>query len=205
MKQQKLKRKVNPIEKKTDIWFSKNSEKNRTKAEKIAKLFNADEFGNFVGEGSVSEIYWFSKNNKLYSIKINKHRKPYNDFEIKYLNKLSKLELIPKIYEIGPDYIIYDYIDAYSLTELINKTSSIEKFEINKKIQNLIEFYHDSGIPHGDLHTDNILIDSNKNVIFIDPFLPTDLIEFRNNYNSLIKYDLKQISNFKKGIYNDES
>lgn len=144
----------------------------------------------YINKGAESEVY----GNKKLVVKVYLYDK-FSKFPI-YADRfliLSDAKLIPKIYEIGDDYIIMDRIYGKPLTtKLLNTLSIKQKENIYGQIEKLIKKYHDVGLIHGDLENyQNILVDNKLKVHFIDPVaLPIN----RDNLD-YDKYVLKKIKN----------
>jgi tRNA A-37 threonylcarbamoyl transferase component Bud32 len=68
-------------------------------------------------------------------------------------------------------YCTMEYIDGLTLHEYLKSNPSLplnEKYDIASKIFNGLRICHEHGIFHGDLHTQNIMIDKEKKVRIID-------------------------------------
>lgn len=100
------------------------------------------------------------------------------------LSELSELHLIPKIYLIHNNYYIQEYIDSISLRNYLKleKPSKKEKEVLFSKILRVFNIWHSLGYGHGDINSNNIVIDSYNNPHFIDPFVNPD-------YNKLYYLD----------------
>lgn len=157
-------------------------------AKKILTKFKPSKI-KFISKGEEGKVYYFIvKNSKhlqdgKYILKIFKMQKLKNNRKsnlikdlcsINYLKNLSKLNLIPKIYFINRNYIIMEYVNAKSLSNITNNIFKIKKLdkkflsEILNKIENELKIWWKLNLAHGDLHEDNILV-SNKRVYLIDP------------------------------------
>lgn len=159
----------------------KHCRKNPISEEIIKRLLhNANGYYKFLGKGSEGESYYFIIENKLnihgvilnpgeYVIKILFN--PLKDREIKYLKILSEKKLIPKHYVFTNFFIIKDYVEGLPLKYWMRNYTSEYRRLIFEKIKNLITKWHALGFAHGDLNPnhDNILVDKNFNVHFIDP------------------------------------
>lgn len=165
--------------------------KNPQKENLVRILLNNSDDYQFLGEGSEGEVYYFMLGEPL---KLNKDIleegeyviKIYFDTElsenqIKYLQKLSNFNLIPKIFSISRNYIISQFINADSFSRVIKNSRrwSSERKLVYENIKNLISKWHSLGYAHEDLNPDNenILIDKKLNVYFIDPSINKETIK----------------------------
>ena len=88
------------------------------------------------------------------------HKKTISQRELEFFQKLSELELAPKILDIqhrGQYYIVKCQKYPMTLMEYYDENDSIEPFE--NKLLNLVNELHKHHILHGDLHANNIVID----------------------------------------------
>lgn len=111
------------------------------------------------------------------------------NIQVEFLEKVSQLNLIPKIYTINKDYfnsiIIMDYFEGIDLEKLQenlnwrywNEKKTDKDFAFRKYLWDQIvneyskwEFYK---IKHNDLNFKNILVSKTGKVIFIDPLIHT--------------------------------
>jgi predicted Ser/Thr protein kinase len=151
----------------------------------------------FIGEGSYGEVYYFElKQNKIFQNVILKPGnyiiKVFKRFtsteEIKYLEKLSKYGLIPKIFIINKKFSIMKYIESKTFLEFEennrhNKNLMKKLFE---NVINMLQKWHELGYSHGDLDRRNILVSNNYKIYFIDPDFKNSEEEFESD-NELIK------------------
>jgi RIO-like serine/threonine protein kinase len=90
----------------------------------------------------------------------------YNQFQTLY-------QTLPRIHSIENNVIQMDYINGKPFAELVYdervSQSYLDKlsYEINKSILYFLDF--DYNICHDDINFNNIIIDENENVYFIDP------------------------------------
>lgn len=133
----------------------------------------------YLAEGDHAEIFKFTLKNLLrienillkpgtYILKLQKEFK-FSPKERTYFNKLSKLKLIPHIYIIEKDFIIMDYVKGKTLLELVETLPPGRLSSLFLKIGKTLNKWHDLNYSHGDMHIKNIMIDSNGEVILIDP------------------------------------
>lgn len=170
-------------------------------AKTLFQNIDVDNF-KYLSEGKKGDVYYFEVNNNTvfyptdfiyrgvnfaffnkkfkiapgpYVLKVKKDTYVKNSIkEINHLKKLSKLGLIPRIIYIDKWIIIMRYIDAKPLSKIICKLSNSEFREILLKTEAMVEKWQHFGQVHGDLHEDNILVDDNSNIYFIDPSFTTD-------------------------------
>jgi len=135
----------------------------------------------YLAEGAYGETYFFTldKNKRIkdvllfpgdYVLKIFLY--PYDidsfidhsDKYIKHLKLLSNKGLIPKIYYIDRHMIIMDYIDGKTLENITLSDPIISKMWI------MLNKWHSYGFYHGDIKEENIMINKNGEIWFIDPF-----------------------------------
>ena len=159
----------------------------------------------YLAEGDYAEIYKFAidKNEEIenvilkkgtYVIKFLKIGEVFNDQDISYLKKLSKLKVIPRIYVITKKYMIMDFIKADTLRYRLDRMEHPgKKLRLIMNLQRMIDRLHDKGIAHGDLHFENVLIDENDDLYLIDP------VTNSKNFDD----DLKRFDNYRR-IYLDE-
>lgn len=148
----------------------------------------------FKEQGKKSKIYEIYIDNKKYLIKY--FNKKIDNNEIEYLLKLSNNNLIPKIYNINFNYIIMDYIEGFTLEEILQNFITGEYAQVLiSKIKNVWKNWiiHSNG--HGDLHLSNIIITKSNDVIFIDPL--TKGAKFK-----LYSWDADDLSKIEKAILN---
>lgn len=139
-------------------------------------------FQNLYDKGREAETYYFRTYinsiilGKLlipgkYVLKIYRPKYKLQEALQKYLLKLSKHKLIPKIHIINQDFIIMDYFDGLRLETIIySRLVSRKDFDIIfENIKKLLEKYRSLKFRHNDFHYENILVDKNLNVMFIDP------------------------------------
>jgi|SRR3989338_1640498 len=75
---------------------------------------------------------------------------------------------VPKIYVVDGDEIAMEKIEAERLSEKYKKLSENERIAIIEQVKSKLEILNKNDVYHGDLHTDNILIDKNNQVWLID-------------------------------------
>ena len=78
--------------------------------------------------------------------------------------------LIPKLYGTTNNNIIIEYISGSTLLLLINKCelNDNDKISIIFQIMIIIKYFHDNNMILRDLKPNNIMVDHNKTVVFID-------------------------------------
>lgn len=126
--------------------------------------------------------YYFllNKPNKIENINLPKgeyiihiSNKKYESAYIKKLQILSLYELVPQIFIIGENYIIYKFLRKYMILEnyknhkyfdFIDQKRSI----LNTIIKNLTK-WHTIGYGHNKISLQNILIKSDTEILFINP------------------------------------
>lgn len=144
----------------------------------------------YLAEGNYAEVYKFSIEFPTTFQKIKLKPGTYvlklitmteisslNSKEIKYLQKLSKLGLIPKIYVITEDFIIMEYIKGETLLESVYSLLPSDLEIVLLTLEEIIQKWHKLGFAHGDLNLKNIMIDQNLNVHLIDPMIYRNLDE----------------------------
>lgn len=157
------------------ILRKKKRKRNPTFEIEASQILNNIDF-EYLTEGKSGEIYIFQlKSNNIiqdvdfhsgwYILKIFKTQ--LSNKEVEYFKFLSDENLIPKIFLITRNFMIMSFIKSQTLSEYQKKSKINSK--ILKQIRILIDKWHDAEIAHGDLHEDNILIDSKQKVYFIDP------------------------------------
>lgn len=186
------------MKQKRKIKSSKFKKKNPTDLIRRKAEEYVDENVQFLGEGDYSEVYLFYKNNVPFLIKIpvisytNRKQDEFTPQQISHLKELSKAKLIPKIYEINPQFLIMDYIPAKSLNLAKLQLSGQEIEIVFENLKKEILRWHKKGFSHGDIHLDNILVDKNLKVYLIDP-----------GYNNFYGYasDLDAVNYYKINLF----
>jgi len=98
-----------------------------------------------------------------------KIRKQRTKRETKLLNKTSEIINTPKPLESRDKFKIkMPYIQGKKLSENLDKLTTKQQEQTNKKIGQALAKLHDEDIIHGDLTTSNMILDENANVWFID-------------------------------------
>ena len=103
----------------------------------------------------------------------------------RFLEFIKRVELckknilpVPKIEDFGFGqmglHIVYSFIEGETLDDYIEIQDSNSKIKVCLKLINAINLMHDIGLWHGDLKPNNIIIDKNEDVKFID-FLDINL------------------------------
>lgn len=102
----------------------------------------------------------------------------FNKFETEFilLDTLHGINLAPRPIRYSHYYLVIEFIESKNCYEYIMTVPSVIENIIEK-----IEVLHHTGIYHGDLNLNNILIDKNHHIYFIDfescfkPDIPEDI------------------------------
>ncbi len=97
------------------------------------------------------------------SYRINELDKKLRKFRTKRESKIiSKLENVPKLFEVSDYKIVMEFINGKVLRDVFDKKGLNYCKEIGRTIKKI----HDKGIIHGDLTTSNMIV--NNKIYFID-------------------------------------
>lgn len=150
--------------------------------EKIKILFNTydAEILKIGAEATIYKIFW----NKIPLIvkkrRIKNYRHPQLDYNIRLSRTLHEAKLLVNSKQLGvkcPAVIFVDRINTALIMQFINGNrlkeaipflSNEEISEISFLIGENVAKLHNGNIVHGDLTTSNMIIDKNKNIVFID-------------------------------------
>ncbi|MDP4181397.1 MAG: protein kinase, partial [Bacillota bacterium] len=173
-----------------------------------------------IADGGMSTV-WLAKDlsgSNTFVVKVLKKDVTSNRIEdiIRFRNEattVSKLNepAIAKIYEVGEEesihYIVMEYLNGYSLQEIINsgrKFTIDESVEIIYRICNALKYIHSSGVLHRDIKPGNLIINeenSRLEVKLID-FGISQVREFDINDTREIVGTLYYMSPEQSGIIN---
>lgn len=108
--------------------------------------------------------------------------------EKRAISILSKYSWFPKVYEIGKNYVIYEYFDSNSrLDRAINILDPKEKHRILIMIIGVLMDLHTHNVAHRDFHAGNIFYSNNYGLKLIDyetlTTLPDVTSDFFNSYD----------------------
>lgn len=163
----------------------------------IGKDLNGYKITDFIGKGEFGTVYKCIKNNDLYAIKIfnsdyvlNEYRENGKDNRIIreigamiMVNHENVIKLIDNGIVSGNEnkyvYIVMEYVDGYTLEEII-KSKKLDLDEIDyifMQIAKGLDAIHANGIVHRDLKPQNILITKDKKIKLLD-FGLSKLIDF---------------------------
>lgn len=145
----------------------------------VSKILSNASYWDYLSEGDFGDVYYFIVKNRFefnkiaikpgeYVLKIEKKNK-YSPKLIERFEKLSNLNLIPKIYYMDDSIIIMKYIKGKELKKVFSELPKHKKEKVIENIEDLIGKWHSKGEAHMDLIGRNILVDKNLNVYFIDP------------------------------------
>lgn len=97
-------------------------------------------------------------------------KKEVNNVSVYYYLKTLAFYSVPKIIKIEGNTIFYEYIEGDNLLELLQKEelSINERIAIGLQLIEGIKLINDNFIIHKDLKPENIIIDNNGQVFFID-------------------------------------
>ncbi|TAG38632.1 MAG: serine/threonine protein kinase [Cytophagia bacterium] len=137
--------------------------------------------------------------------------------EARTLYKLDKVKGIVKIIDIfdenNTSYFVMDYIEGYSLKELVSKKTKLsieEAINYAEQLLNTLQQVHQYNILHRDIKPDNILIDKNTDTIcLIDFGIAREYMTDKTITNTQIMYTPgyappeQAVQNAKRGTYSD--
>lgn len=131
----------------------------------------------FLGDGGYSNVWKGVRNGKEYALKIYRKDDEFDKWgreELEFLNNVKGIEGVIQLKEYfkyeGRHVFVFDVYDI-CLTDYIedHDVSLEEKKEILKRVLIAIKGLHDKGIIHGDIKTDNVLLNSKtREVVLID-------------------------------------
>ena len=75
---------------------------------------------------------------------------------------------IVAVHEVGPDYIVMDYIAGRTLAELRPGLAVVERVKILETVARAVDHAHSKGVVHRDLKPANILIEPEGRVVLTD-------------------------------------
>jgi serine/threonine protein kinase len=137
----------------------------------------------FLGDGGYSNVWKATRGGKEFALKVYRKDSEFDEWgkeELSFLEKAKGLEGVIQLREYfkyeGRHIFVFDVYDI-CLTDYIedNEISLSEKKEILNKILVALKGLHDRDIIHGDIKTDNVLINSEtKEVVLIDLSLSLD-------------------------------
>jgi serine/threonine protein kinase len=130
-----------------------------------------------LGDGGYSNVWKATRDNKEYALKVYRKDEEFDKWgkeELQFLEKAKGLENVVQLKEYfkydGRHIFVFDIYDI-CLTDYIedNDVPLEEKKYILLKVLNALKGLHDREIIHGDIKTDNVLINSKtKEVVLID-------------------------------------
>lgn len=97
---------------------------------------------------------------------------------------LQHISYYPTIYEVGPNYLVIDYIEGSTLFECLTKGIHLSN-EIVKEIDKALQLARQEGLNPSDIHLRNILLTPDKKVKIID------VARFRQTKDCMKWRDLK--------------
>lgn len=98
--------------------------------------------------------------------------------------ELKGIPYFPSIYQVGPNYLVLDYIEGDTLFEYLRKGIVISEEKV-KEVDKALSIARERGLNPSDLHLRNIIITSKGEVKIID------VARFRQNKNCRQWDDLK--------------
>lgn len=150
--------------------------------EKIKILFNEyeAEILKIGAEATIYKIFWKGIPLIVKKRRIKNYRHPKIDYDIRLSRTLHEAKLLLNSKRLGvkcPAVLFIDrintalimqFINGNRLRELIPSLSSEEISRISSSIGESVAKLHKGDIVHGDLTTSNIIINNNKDIVFID-------------------------------------
>jgi tRNA A-37 threonylcarbamoyl transferase component Bud32 len=121
-----------------------------------------------------------NENNKKQCNKAIKMIKKISTNEYEFLQELKKTDIIPEVTILQKNKV---GMKKYPLTlqQYIESGGNVEKYK--KKIDSLIHKLHEMNIFHGDLHTENIVLDSDNGDVRLIDFGESIYIDQINEYD----------------------
>jgi serine/threonine protein kinase len=150
---------------------------------KINKLSEPYKIQGYLGDGGYSNVWKATRGDNEYALKIYRKDEEFDKWgkeELIFLQKAKGVEGVIQLREYfkyeGRHVFAFDVYDI-CLTDYIedNEVSLNEKKEILNKVLTALQGLHERDIIHGDIKTDNVLINSKtKEVVLIDLSLALD-------------------------------
>ncbi|MBD7985257.1 protein kinase family protein [Sporosarcina sp. Sa2YVA2] len=130
------------------------------------RLISFDKSLKLVGTGRSAFVFRMKSSNKV--IKVFYPDYTYNAKEEAEIYKsLQGIHYFPSIYESGPNYIVIDYIEGYTLFECMSQGRIITADHL-KEIDYALSLASDVGLNPSDIHLRNIFITSHDEIKLID-------------------------------------
>ena len=166
-----------------------------------------------IGEGAFGKLFK-GKNARgdIVAIKISNNTSSITR-EYYIMDKLKSLDCVPRVYDYDDwelkntiyHFIVMDYIQGDNLKEYSKKNNLKLKtvFNIGLHIANFLEDVYRIGFKYTDIKLENILIDENKNIFFVDfggvVEKSSSMVEFTPSYN-MISWRNSNYVNYKENI-----
>ncbi|MBN2364058.1 diguanylate cyclase [candidate division WOR-3 bacterium] len=152
------------IYKVTDLWAGR-------KNPKILKIFNTDKLGNQDLEGFKNE-YFYTKNIDIpCAVKTYSFEKIYN---------IDGFSFYGNYYFYTMNFVRGEKISTFSAS------SKKDRKILAEKILFSLKWLHANGYGHGDLHPDNILLDENDQIVFLDFIQPKNIELNKENLTDFV-------------------
>ncbi|SHJ98427.1 hypothetical protein SAMN02745163_02994 [Clostridium cavendishii DSM 21758] len=150
--------------------------------EKIEILFKQ---GEYLGEGHNGVVFLLPDN---MIIKFFRNKKVWKD-ESSILLKTKRSRFFPKIYYLGENYIVREYVEGIRLDKYLKKNELSEK--LCKELYEMVEDFKKLKFTRQDLRCKDIFVQLDGSIKIIDP---------KNNYKKVVKYP----RHLMKGLYKKE-
>ncbi|QOY36460.1 protein kinase family protein [Anaerobacillus isosaccharinicus] len=137
----------------------------RRKGSKLVLSEKADEL-QFIGNGRSAVVFRVGTTNKVLKVFL----PPFIHIakeEAEIYKALGEQPFYPKFYEVGPNYLVIDYIEGHTLFNCLLKGVTIEWKHI-KEIDYALILAKTNGLNPSDIHLRNIFITPNGSIKIID-------------------------------------
>ena len=140
----------------------------RLKDNNTSHLDTAPEFLK-IGMGNSAIAYAF-RSNDHYLVRESEFENSFD--ELKLQNKVAVWGYAPKIHQsivVGNrSFLVMDKVDGFNLSKIRLERSFVGTIKILIKLTHILKRLESNHIIHGDLHTENVIVDKHGNPILID-------------------------------------
>ncbi|WP_017727589.1 hypothetical protein [Halalkalibacterium ligniniphilum] len=138
----------------------------------------------FIGKGRSAIVFKIKSTSKVLKV----FHPSFSDLakeEAQIYETLQGVSYYPTLYESGPNYLVIDYIQGYTLSECLSKGIKIVKGYVDE-IDRALKVAREKGLNPSDIHLKNILLTADDKIVLID------VARFRQDKNCTQWDDLKK-------------